>query len=251
MVATPNLYFTVDHYREHGFDHTRVRVFEADARSLVDLIDGCVDNKAGYGSAEAAAHLLREYSELQQRGYSHVAERGYGLSGGRSVTFTWLHSTSVGYCSPNVDCGQKWEKIGRNVSLAQQIATRTSKLIRRTYDMLDAPDDVIGALLLLGATECEDSGRGRFRTGDPVYPMLAPRSRAGLRDAHGKFEAIASTRVRKSRESGLYELRVLTESGHEHVEGFRTRARAEIARQDLLRQQALGRAARELALAVA
>lgn len=243
MVATPKLYFVVERTKPYDHERTRVRVMEATGELLADLLDGCVDNKAGYGTLEAAEELGREYGALLQRGYTGLPDRWRRIH--RAVTFDWLHASSGGYCEPDVEVGDKLADIVSNTKLARAIVAVVGRLLDRPYDALQDPADVIAALLDMGATECEYAeGHSRYRVREPVYPMQRPRAGNwhevwGPRDGQGGLQTVTATQVRRVSER-QHELVITTELGEARVYAtYRTRKRAKIAAADLLRQQAL------------
>ena len=90
--------------------------------SLITLQDMCVDNKAGYGTIEAAERMHAYYTAAIAEGFTHSIAITYGAR----VSARWQHYDHNGetdqYCSPRVDVGDEWRDIERNLKLAKRVA---------------------------------------------------------------------------------------------------------------------------------
>jgi hypothetical protein len=109
---------------EHGYDKTFVRVYRSKAQSVDELIEGCIDNKAGYGDVSAAARIREQYQTVKDAGYLAIVDTPLYEP---SVTLAWLHSTYGSYCRPHVSAGDTFESIEMGMTLLRHIAKRARK----------------------------------------------------------------------------------------------------------------------------
>jgi hypothetical protein len=56
---------------EHGYEITTVYLQSGDLGTLADRADGAKDNKAGYGTTEAAHSVYRETLAMMEQGHTH------------------------------------------------------------------------------------------------------------------------------------------------------------------------------------
>jgi len=83
---------------EHGYNYTDVHVSRVEMCTLQYAIEGCVDNKAGYGDPEVAKELEVEFRKALEQGYTHI----YQYNDNFSATYSWMHASSGGYCECKV-----------------------------------------------------------------------------------------------------------------------------------------------------
>jgi hypothetical protein len=73
----PAVCYELNRTQDHGYYHFEIYVFQAERQNVNSLLAGTVDNKAGYGTSEAAAKLGRMYQSLIDAGYLSIYETGW------------------------------------------------------------------------------------------------------------------------------------------------------------------------------
>lgn len=154
------LYFSRIERTEFGYTTSHVRVWDRkDPLPTVESqIEGCIDNRAGYGSPEAAQRMLARYTYVQQLGYGRCDQTMLHAS----VAYVELqfqhfnHSQypEKHYCSARYDVGDELHRIKGGLKLAERLARAERKLFPDAYRMED-PDRLIAVLRHLKAKEVE------------------------------------------------------------------------------------------------
>jgi hypothetical protein len=162
------IFFHVETGHAHGYDHTRITVFSNEHCSLDDRIEGCVDNKAGYGTAEAAEKMGACYSRLKELGYTREADKAFMSA---RVVLHFQHyrahvDAPLDYCEPRIELHDKYEDIKKGTALMEKVMRKASKRMwpdRRPEPSrlsIDTPKRVILALGDLKATEVDEVKAG-------------------------------------------------------------------------------------------
>lgn len=177
------IFFHVETGHEYGYDHTRVTIFTNEHHSLDERVEGCVDNKAGYGTAEAAEKMSTCFTRLQELGYVHEAERVF-MSARVVLHFQHYLSTvdsELDYCEPRIELHDKYEDIKRGTALLEKVMRKASKRMwpdrkpEPSRLAIDTPDRVTIALRDLKAIKVDEvkAGPDAWDT-FYVYPAKAP-----------------------------------------------------------------------------
>lgn len=121
--------FCVRHYSDNGYNFTEITIRRQYKNSVVDLIQGCVGNRAGYGSIEIAARKEQEYRAILDANHEHVYESTFN---GLEVSIVWQHydngSGELDYCDP------RYDSLGRHLSDIE----KGLKFLRRVGGVVEA-----------------------------------------------------------------------------------------------------------------
>ncbi len=126
------LCYHIKREKSHGYFHVYIRAFFLEKKSLSKLVAGTVDNKAGYGSPEAAERMGEWYRMLMSEGHKNVFTSGYGDEMS-SVTMSWMETPGYGSSGPGFT-GGKIEEFGNG---QYQAALHAMKLIRRIGNRIE------------------------------------------------------------------------------------------------------------------
>lgn len=170
------LCYTLTTSREYNYDHLVLFVYVAEEQSVKALFDGTVDNKAGYGSKEAADRLGRWYRWLLDQGHKIVLESlsRWSHLAPPSIEINWQvykpdnPRHTPGYCEPRIRLGddryndiqngaKELKRIGRKIERLE--FERTANEYRRESEKprepsnysFEDPVEVIEALEAMGA----------------------------------------------------------------------------------------------------
>lgn len=160
------LYFSRIERTEYSYLSSYIHVWDREALPTVESqIEGCVDNRAGYGTPEAAQRMLARYTHVQQLGYTH-SDQTMTLA---SVAFVGVkfehlrhhdHPTQR-YYSARYDLGDELHRIKSGLKLAERLERAERKYYPDSYRMEDA-DQLVAVLRRLRAkqvdvVECDSS----------------------------------------------------------------------------------------------
>ena len=117
--------------REGSYTMKYITVCVMGESALADKIDGCIDNKARYGTDEYAKRALDRYRELESMGATAVYEPTFS-SGTLSFTLKWQLFRDEGgvkeWCEVSyVDLGRRMEAIDKAVKFVKRVARRIAK----------------------------------------------------------------------------------------------------------------------------
>ncbi len=154
----PTIWYGIEIGEEYGYGYTRVTVREGVdcERLLPELIDGCVDNRAGYGTAEAAARMSERFTQLQARGYAGVVHLS---SFEPRVALHWQHYEprlptagvpTKDYCEARVTFPENVAELTRSLELWTRLKRRAQGKAS-TYVTWHSPDALLGALVRMKA----------------------------------------------------------------------------------------------------
>jgi hypothetical protein len=148
------IYFMSYDKEEYGYKTTTVVVWLCGDRlpTLDYLIEGCVDNRAGYGSLLVAERLRKLFEEAKSQGYTR-GETSLVTRYTAKVAFHFQHYREDGdskqYCSPSLDIGSDWPRMDRSHKLVKRLERAWKNIwIRRVFDN---PQDLITVLKRLRA----------------------------------------------------------------------------------------------------
>jgi putative lipoic acid-binding regulatory protein len=162
--------FSVVRDTEHGYTTDRLFIGEYLKTSVEESLAGTVDNKAGYGTPEAAAQMGRMYAAMLADGHKHYFD--WSLDGHRfSIKYQVYEKGDTerpDYCDPHIGFPEKLEAAQWAMKVLQRIGKRTEaeRVARRKaesgYDSYQADvsqrsleqlQDVVAALRSMGAVE--------------------------------------------------------------------------------------------------
>lgn len=164
--------YELSRMQDSGYYHLELYVFQADRENLRSLLAGTVDNKAGYGTAEAAEKLGRRYRRLMDDGYSHIYE--FGWRERPYFRIRWLeyepsyHGSDPrhrGYCEHKIEVmgNGTIEGVKSSLGLMEQLLKSIRKNPKmessRENFLLDDPKNVILGLDRMDARRIERAAR--------------------------------------------------------------------------------------------
>jgi len=118
-------------YFEHGHTHTEVKIMHGRLVDVRALLAGTWDNRAGYGTEEAAERLGARYRDYLRQGIVTVFQEGM-YSPYLRATFLHYQAPSdfpdhPGYCEPSIWIGEKVDTITRNLPLLRKVGPKRTK----------------------------------------------------------------------------------------------------------------------------
>lgn len=152
------LFFDTHERHEGGYTKTVIRITGGEERLIVDLMAGCVDNRAGYGTAEAAAAMLRNYSAAHSAGFVGEVHTTWAPW----VELRWQHypgpegDSNVDpngpqqYCQARIDLPTDIPGAKRAMQLLQRIETANRRI--SPYDIFGEPATTLATLAKMRAT---------------------------------------------------------------------------------------------------
>jgi hypothetical protein len=134
---TEYLTYRIDHYERHNYKFTQVTVTRMRDEKVADLLDGAINNKAGYGTMEVALRQEGRFRTLLERGIETVYDPSF-LSR-QAVSLEWQHYEADGFCEPFLNLGRNFCGIGKGMRLLRQIGARIEKVraARRAQESKD------------------------------------------------------------------------------------------------------------------
>lgn len=122
--------------KEYSYWHQVLTIFYAREESLRALLEGTVDNKAGYGSEEAARRLNLWFTQLLKEGYDRVLRR---LSHGPIPTIhvDWMEiearrEYSAGYGQADIKLGD--QGLRATLNGARFIKGLATRIVRHEHE---------------------------------------------------------------------------------------------------------------------
>lgn len=151
------LYYTRNDRTEHGYTTTYIRVWDrlTPLPAVEAQIEGCTDNKAGYGTPEAATRMCERYTFVRDAGYARADQSMVHGGGYVEVAFQHFKSAdypSKHYCEARYDMGSRLREIESGLKLARRLYSAERKLFPDCYRMED-PDRLVAVLRHLRAKE--------------------------------------------------------------------------------------------------
>jgi hypothetical protein len=135
-------------YFEHGYKHTEVTLMHGRLTDVRALLAGTWNNRAGYGTEEAAERLGERYRSYLARGILSIFEPGIYAPFMR-VTFQHMPAAYVAeregnaaYCEPNYYIGERLDSLTRSAPLLAKCRgkrTRAGKWV----PAVETPSDLI------------------------------------------------------------------------------------------------------------
>lgn len=113
-----------------GYVTDKLIIREAQREDTAHRIAGCVDNAAGYGSADAAQRMLKAYAALRADGHAEYFDVAWD---GVSVMLEFLvygkteNDERPDYCEPSIEFPTKFGHATRALKLLQRIGCRVEK----------------------------------------------------------------------------------------------------------------------------
>lgn len=159
MNDTEKTTYEIRHYTRNNYDFTTVCVRTMRTADVAELREGAVDNKAGYGTEDAAQRQLTRYGGMLECGIATTYETL--IFGTRiDLTFEWQHYKSPGeplsYCEVSLDLGRHFAEITAGHTFLRKFGNRVERARmrreKRTYrnsiggHTFAGPDEVIAAL---------------------------------------------------------------------------------------------------------
>jgi len=150
----PTLCYTLDVQNEGQYSFLNMRIFNANKEHIQSLIEGTIENKAGYGSPEAAESMGLWFLTLQREGHRVLFDPADPWTGGMSISIQWQHYTSsegeASYCDPRfMDVGRNYGDIQKTAAFLKKVAKKSSLQHHGGelgHWMFRDPADVIDAL---------------------------------------------------------------------------------------------------------
>jgi hypothetical protein len=149
--------FSVKTFNESGYTHTEVSIRSCYVNSVAEQLEGCVDNKAGFGSIEIANEVGERFRKMQEAGYESTYD---AATGGLQLTIRWQHykgaSDGPDYCEPAFkDFGDGISGIEKSLAFLRKLggavekhrARHTGGDLRKVSDhTFGSPERVIAVL---------------------------------------------------------------------------------------------------------
>lgn len=111
---------------EHVYKHTHITVFaRSDApimESIDSLIEGCIDNKAGYASDEVAAQCKERYEAFKRQRVTAILAMGTEW-----LQYTWQHYGQDQYCQVNIKLPSQPGELAASYRVHQYLMRRMFK----------------------------------------------------------------------------------------------------------------------------
>lgn len=131
--AKTKIAFTWRNYTSStGYDFTTFRIFTVRPVELAKRLAGTVDNRAGYGSLDAAQRVARHCQTLIDQGHTHTWE--HPTFDAPCVNIEWQHyptAEGLDYCEPSFSLGRQWDRIEGARKLLHMLGRRIAKVIDR------------------------------------------------------------------------------------------------------------------------
>jgi hypothetical protein len=158
------LVFSTYESRSNGYGHTHVVIYQAEALNIDALIEGCIDNKVGYGGGPEVAKVQEQrYRAMKAAGITET----YSMVGSRlHIDLDWQHYNAAieDYCDVCfAELGRRLEDVERAMKFLRQLGARIERAKARSkgrepYDVshgsFKCPQDVLAALAKIkGAVE--------------------------------------------------------------------------------------------------
>jgi len=140
--------------REGSYDHTYVRIFQCYVQDVAEEFEGTVDNKAGYGDAEAAKRVGIELQALMDGGHQTHYQSTTSQSLNCHIDFQhYQHNGSERlFCSPSFNLGGSFREHEEGMKLLKRLGRKLEKMRGNdgrnvgnwTFDV--GPDKIMEAL---------------------------------------------------------------------------------------------------------
>ena len=128
MRNTETITYTIDGYERHGYKFTRVTVRRMREEKVAELLEGAIDNKAGYGTADAARGQEARYRALQERGVESIYDSL--CVSGLHLSIEWQHYEADGFCDPHFpELGRGFGEIETAMRFLRKIGGRIEKAV--------------------------------------------------------------------------------------------------------------------------
>jgi hypothetical protein len=165
-MSKPKLWYGLEQTHEHGYTFTNITVYldrNCEAETLLsELIDKCVDNRAGYQSLEIAQRVGRYYEAARDRGYASVVTLLYLPR----VYVRWQHyndvppGSSPQYCTADIS----FPRNARELRPSLKLWTMLDNAVNRAagYDRWHSPEPLMSVLARRHASRI-------YRVTEPPY----------------------------------------------------------------------------------
>lgn len=119
---------------KYGHQFTTVRVLGGgELVSLQSILDGCIDNKAGFsGGQEVADRVAAEVRALAAEGYSHEWRDSYGESWSLTAEYQHYYLPDQ-YCDATISLGDKARHIARAIPTLNKLMRSSRTLNYRGF----------------------------------------------------------------------------------------------------------------------
>jgi hypothetical protein len=152
--------YEISHYNQHGYNFTAVRIRTMRAENVERLRDGAVDNKDGYGTADAARRQLARYKGLLARGFVKIYETlCFGTRLDITIEYQHYQPEDGGprsYCDASIGLGRHYAEITHGHTFLRKLGDRIERARTRREQRdyrsrvgahtFAKPDEVIAAL---------------------------------------------------------------------------------------------------------
>jgi hypothetical protein len=160
------------HTDSSGYVHTVISINYCYVEKLTDLLEGTVDNKAGYGDAESAVAIGVELQGLLDEGYK---TRLTTSMSGLNIRLSYLHYND-GYCEPNVSVGENFGVMENGMKFLKRLGrfmgrNTTRDVFHGTFRSHFAVFEALQAMR--GTVETDIVGRSHFRVAQRKFPKAA------------------------------------------------------------------------------
>jgi hypothetical protein len=127
---------------EYGYEITHVLILSGKVEPLAARLDGAIDDKAGYGTKAAAAHVAQETCSAIEAGHTHWFDSD--MWGDRvRVHVTYQRYGSDSFCRPHIDVGDGVSEIRGGYALVNKLARKA----KRSMDQFPgSPEELVKAL---------------------------------------------------------------------------------------------------------
>lgn len=117
----------VERTNDHGYPATLISVSSGTVRALADALAGTIDNREGYGSAEACASVAARCRAAIEAGYTY--EYDYDLYTGFDLRIRYQHYGDNGsFCAPTIEyAGTRPETLQRSAAFLRSIGGSGSR----------------------------------------------------------------------------------------------------------------------------
>lgn len=128
---------------EFRYEKTHVMLRSASEYSLTEALEGTVDNKAGYGTAEAAARMGEKFKAAIDEG--HTLYYDCLFVGDVWIRATWQHFEVVDgrqtYCSPGFEISHAYDGIVASAALLRRIGRVIERERAKSRGHVNQPGD--------------------------------------------------------------------------------------------------------------
>lgn len=161
-----------EQYGERPYTHTRIWVYSTLANAepcpeqpLADMLELCVDNKAGYESQAIADRQRQRLLSLHSQGYAACVDTLWIPR----VHLDWLHhpDPTLRYCEAEITFSTRDRDLQRDLDFWRRFRAAVIRANEgRTYQAFQAPDAVLRALAKMRATRIYTATAEGFGTSD-------------------------------------------------------------------------------------